>query len=50
MREWINQILSDLSGQDIEKIRRDTDRDFYMGAGEAKTYGLIDTILGPEGS
>jgi len=50
MREWINQILSDLSGRDLEKIRSDTDRDFYMGAEEAKEYGLIDTILGPEPS
>ncbi len=45
MREWINQVLSELSSQPIEKIREDTDRDFYMSAKDAKEYGLIDHVL-----
>jgi ATP-dependent Clp protease protease subunit len=44
MREWINMVLASHSDQPIERIRQDTDRDFYMGAEEAKEYGLIDTI------
>jgi ATP-dependent Clp protease, protease subunit len=47
-REKLNQILSKHTGQDLERVRRDTDRDYYMGADEAKTYGLIDDILQPK--
>ena len=43
--EMIDEILVKHSGQPIESIRRDSDRDFFMGAEEAKTYGLIDEIL-----
>jgi ATP-dependent Clp protease protease subunit len=44
-RERLNQILSDLTGQPLEKIQHDTDRDFYMSAEEAKGYGLIDEVM-----
>ncbi len=44
-REVLNQILADHTGQKIEKIAADTDRDFYMTAGEAKEYGVVDDIL-----
>jgi ATP-dependent Clp protease protease subunit len=44
-RDEMNKILSDASGQPIEKIRRDTDRDFYMNAKEAIEYGLADAII-----
>ena len=44
MREWINKVLASHCSQPIEQIRQDTDRDFYMGAEEAKDYGLIDSI------
>ncbi|HVE80656.1 MAG TPA: ATP-dependent Clp protease proteolytic subunit [Candidatus Dormibacteraeota bacterium] len=44
-RERINKILAIATGQPIEKIHGDTDRDFYMGADEAKKYGLIDNIV-----
>jgi ATP-dependent Clp protease protease subunit len=44
MREWINEVLASHCGQPIERIRQDTDRDFYMGAEEAKEYGLIDSV------
>lgn len=41
----LNEILSDRTGQPIEVIERDTDRDNYMSAEEAKAYGLIDHIM-----
>jgi ATP-dependent Clp protease protease subunit len=44
IRDEMNKILSNASGQPIEKIRRDTDRDFYMNAKEAIDYGLGDAI------
>lgn len=45
LREEMNRILSDASGQPIEKIRQDTDRDFYLNAHEAIEYGLADEII-----
>lgn len=45
IREALNEILSQHTGQPIERIARDTDRDFYMSAEMAVEYGLIDTIL-----
>ena len=51
MKETLNRILAERTGQDIEKIRRDTERDYFMTAAEAKEYGLIDEILtGPKNS
>ncbi|MBC9825732.1 MAG: ATP-dependent Clp endopeptidase proteolytic subunit ClpP [Carnobacterium sp.] len=44
-RERLNKILSDRTGQPIEVIQRDTDRDNYMSAEDAKAYGLIDEIM-----
>ena len=44
-RRELNQILSDASGQPIEKVQADTERDNYMTAQQAKEYGLIDDIL-----
>jgi ATP-dependent Clp protease protease subunit len=45
MREQLNQILADHSGQDLEKITHDTERDYWMMAEEAKEYGVIDGVL-----
>jgi ATP-dependent Clp protease protease subunit len=45
MREQLNQILADHSGQPLEKIATDTERDYWMMADEAKDYGVIDGIL-----
>ena len=45
MREELNRILMYHTGQSMEKIQRDTDRDFFMTAEQAKEYGLIDTVL-----
>ena len=44
-RRKMNQILADATGQPIEQIKKDTERDHYMSAQEAKDYGLIDDIL-----
>ncbi|CAM3142877.1 MULTISPECIES: ATP-dependent Clp endopeptidase proteolytic subunit ClpP [Paenibacillus] len=44
-RQKLNQIYVDRTGQPLEKIERDTDRDFFMSAEEAKTYGIIDQVL-----
>lgn len=44
-RDLLNQILAEHTGQPIERVARDTDRDFYMTAEEAKTYGIVDDIL-----
>ncbi len=45
IRETLNQILADNTGQPVDTIARDTDRDFFMSAEDAKQYGLIDDIL-----
>jgi ATP-dependent Clp protease protease subunit len=45
MREQLNQILADHSGQELAKIEQDTERDYWMMADEAKEYGVIDGIL-----
>jgi len=45
MRSVINQLLADHSGQSIEKIEQDVERDFIMSAQQAKEYGLIDEII-----
>ena len=44
-RKVLNEILSAQSGQPIDKIEKDTDRDYYMTAYEAKEYGLIDEVV-----
>jgi len=44
-RSVLNQILADHTGQPLDRIARDTDRDFYMTAEEAKKYGVVDGIL-----
>jgi ATP-dependent Clp protease protease subunit len=53
-REVLNNILAKHTGQPLERIAKDTDRDFFVGAEEAKKYGLVDDVLtkmpGPEGA
>lgn len=44
-REKLNSILSERTGQPLEVIERDTERDNYMSAEEAKAYGLLDEIM-----
>jgi ATP-dependent Clp protease protease subunit len=45
LREHINKIIAERTGQSIEKVARDSDRDYYMSAAEAKEYGIIDEII-----
>jgi ATP-dependent Clp protease, protease subunit len=45
MKKNLNQILSDKTGQPLDKIERDTERDNFMSAEEAKAYGLIDEVI-----
>ena len=45
MKEMLNRSLSDMSGQSFEKIEKDTDRDYFLSAQEAKDYGLIDRVI-----
>jgi ATP-dependent Clp protease protease subunit len=45
LREKLNQILSKHTGQPLEKIAKDTDRNFFMSSEEAKAYGIIDEVL-----
>ena len=47
-REKLNRILAERTGQSIEKIQKDTDRDNFLTADEAKEYGLIDQVMQPE--
>src|SRR5918912_1076420 len=44
-REQLNRILAERTGQPLEKIQSDTERDYYMSADESKAYGLIDAVL-----
>ena len=45
LRHELNQILADASGQPLDKVEKDTDRDFYLNAEEAIEYGLADSIV-----
>ena len=44
-RDLLNEVLSEHTGQPIEQIAKDTDRDYYMSASDAKEYGIVDEIL-----
>ena len=44
-REQLNRIMAERTGQPLEKIQIDSERDYYMSAAEAQTYGLIDQVL-----
>ena len=45
LRETLNQILADRTGQSVDKIQSDSERDYFMSAPEAKDYGLIDQVI-----
>jgi ATP-dependent Clp protease protease subunit len=45
MRERLNKVMSECTGQPVEKVARDVERDLFMSADQAKVYGIIDTIL-----
>ena len=44
-REQLNKILAERTGQPLEKIQRDTERDYFLSADEAKDYGLVDQVI-----
>ncbi|MEI6831590.1 MAG: ATP-dependent Clp endopeptidase proteolytic subunit ClpP [Candidatus Omnitrophota bacterium] len=48
LRDRINEILAHHTNQPLDKIQKDTDRDYFMSAQEAKDYGLIDEVILPE--
>ena len=45
MRERLNKVMADCTGQPVEKVARDVERDLFMSADQAKAYGIVDTIL-----
>jgi ATP-dependent Clp protease protease subunit len=45
MRDTLNRVLAFHTGNDLEKIQEDTDRDFFMSGEEAKDYGIIDNVI-----
>ena len=45
LKDELNRILADMTGQSLEKIQTDTERDYYMTSDQAKAYGLIDEII-----
>ena len=45
MKEMLNRSLAEMSGQSFEKVEKDTDRDYFLSAEEAKQYGLIDRVI-----
>lgn len=48
IKEKLNRILAKHSGQPLKKVEKDTDRDFYLSADEAKAYGIIDEVIKPK--
>ena len=48
LRDRLNEILAHHTGQSLEKIQKDTDRDYFMSAQESKDYGLVDEVILPE--
>ena len=50
LRELLNEILAENSGQALEKIQQDTERDFFMSSAQAKDYGIIDSIMSRRGT
>ncbi len=47
MKDSLNRILAKHTGQDLQKVEKDTDRDYFLSADEAKKYGLVDEIITP---
>ena len=45
IKDLLNQSMADMTGQPLEKIAKDTDRDYFLSAAEAKDYGLIDRVI-----
>ncbi|MEE9523335.1 MAG: ATP-dependent Clp protease proteolytic subunit, partial [Thermodesulfovibrionales bacterium] len=45
LKDTLNEILANHTGQPLDKIQADTDRDFFMSSEEAKEYGLVDDVI-----
>jgi ATP-dependent Clp protease protease subunit len=45
IKDMLNQSMADMTGQELTKIEKDTDRDYFLSAEEAKNYGLIDRVI-----
>ncbi|MEO8690838.1 MAG: ATP-dependent Clp endopeptidase proteolytic subunit ClpP [Solirubrobacteraceae bacterium] len=45
LRRRLDEIIADHTGQDLEKVRQDTERDYFLSSEEAKTYGIIDRVI-----
>jgi ATP-dependent Clp protease protease subunit len=45
IKDMLNHAMSDMTGQPFEKIEKDTDRDYFLSAAEARDYGLIDRVI-----
>ncbi len=45
MKDELNSILSEMTGQNVEKVAADTERDYFLSASEAKEYGIIDSVV-----
>jgi ATP-dependent Clp protease protease subunit len=45
MKEALNSILKEHTGKDLDQIRRDTDRDYFMSGREAQEYGIVDHVI-----
>jgi len=50
LKKYLNEKLADFTGKSVKKIEKDTERDYFMSAEEAKEYGLIDKVLTRRGS
>jgi ATP-dependent Clp protease protease subunit len=49
LRESLNSILAERTGQSLDKIKSDSERDFFMSAAEAQAYGLVDKVIDRRG-
>ena len=45
LRRKLDEIIADKTGQDIAKVKQDTERDYFMSSDEAKEYGIIDRVI-----
>jgi ATP-dependent Clp protease protease subunit len=45
IKDMLNHAMADMTGQPFEKVEKDTDRDYFLSAAEAKDYGLIDRVI-----
>lgn len=45
LKEVLNEILAEASGKDVESVKQDTDRDYFMSAEDAKNWGIVDKVL-----